>query len=128
MTILGVAVRLGRVQADAGRLQHVAYLLGGGLIGFVALAFPPSWPILAFITAVLLGSALRRARVGSIGMLLTGFGVPWVLLLGAGMIADLTDTAVTGSPQAVYWLAFGAVVLGTGLGLLIAAAIRSPRG
>jgi hypothetical protein len=124
VVLLGLAVRVGRIRATARPLDQLAHMLGGGLIGFMALAFPPAWPVLAFMATVLVGSALRQGRTARVGMLATGFGVPWVLLTGAGIMGDLVDPAVIGSPGTVYWFGFGAIVLGIGLGLLISGAVR----
>ncbi|HEX6655861.1 MAG TPA: hypothetical protein VF153_06585, partial [Candidatus Limnocylindria bacterium] len=74
---LGAAVLLGvavLVAMQGGRLSwwaaRVAYLLGGGITGFLAIAFPIALPPLAYVFAVLVGMAWRDHRLGDIGVML----------------------------------------------------------
>ena len=125
VVMLGIAVRGGHRAGPGRGLAHLAYLLGGGVAGFVALAFPPSWVAVIPVTGVLIATALRDRRVTDVGLLVVGIGVPWVLLLGASIIADATDRAVHGSGHTTGWFLFGAAALVGGLLVTIAGAASS---
>ncbi|HEX2142219.1 MAG TPA: hypothetical protein VHK28_08125 [Candidatus Limnocylindria bacterium] len=124
VTLLGLGVRAGRIRAPERALFHVAYLLGGGVTGFLALAFPPAWPFLAFIAGVLGLKSLRERRLTDFGLMLCGFGAAWTLLLGASMINDISDPAVHGSPGVLTWFLAGSGVLVAGVLVLIRHAAR----
>jgi len=117
--LVAVAARRGMVAAPERALAHVAYLLGGGVAGFTALAFPPAWPLLAAIVGVLVVQAVRSQRVLDIGLLMAGFGSAWTLLLGRAILSDLTDPAVTSTGDVTGWFVFALVTLLAGLALAI---------
>ena len=96
--LLAVAARRGIVKAPEHALVHVAYLLGGGVAGFLAIAFYPAWPVLAAVVGMLVVQAVRSQRILDIGLLMTGFGAAWTLLPGLAILNDLADAAVA-SPQ-----------------------------
>ena len=96
--LLAVAARRGIVKAPEHALVHVAYLLGGGVAGFLAIAFYPAWPVLAAVVGMLVVQAVRSQRILDIGLLMTGFGAAWPLLPGLAILNDLADAAVA-SPQ-----------------------------
>ena len=118
VVILAIAARRGAVAMAERRLGQVAYLLGGGVTGFLALAFYPSWPILAAVVGMLLISASRAGRMLNVGLLVVGFGSAWSLLGGFAVVNDLADPAVT-SPGAVGRFALGVAVLLAGLAISI---------
>lgn len=111
---LGIAAHRGAVAAPERGLAHVAHLLGGGLAGFMAIAFPPAWPLLAAVVGMLVVRAIQWRRILDIGLLMAGFGSAWTLLLGSSIIATMTDPAVH-APDITGWFAFGAAVLVAGL-------------
>jgi hypothetical protein len=117
-----VAMRGGR---EAWWAARVAYLLGGGISGFLAVAFPLALPPLVYVLAILVGMAWRDHRLRDIGVMLVGIGGAVVALLGWNMLIDLSDPAVYGAPDTIGWLLGGAAVLVIGLALLIA--LASPR-
>ena len=117
--LVAVAARRGMVAAPERALAHVAYLLGGGVAGFTALAFPPAWPLLAAVVGVLVIQAVRSQRVLDIGLLMAGFGSAWTLLLGRAILIDLTDPAVTSTGDVTGWFVFALVTLLAGLALAI---------
>jgi hypothetical protein len=117
-----VAMRGGR---EAWWAARVAYLLGGGISGFLAVAFPLALPPLVYVLAILVGMAWRDRRLRDIGVMLIGIGGAVVALLGWNMLIDLSDPAVYGAPDTIGWLLGGAAVLVIGLALLIA--LASPR-
>ena len=120
-----VAMRGGR---EAWWAARVAYLLGGGISGFLAIAFPLALPPLVYVLAILVGMALRDRRLRDIGVMLIGIGGAVVALLGWNMLIDLSDPAVYGAPDTIGWLLGGAAVLVIGLALLITlASPRQPR-
>jgi hypothetical protein len=121
--LLAVAARRGMVAAPERVLAHVAYLLGGGVAGFTALAFPPAWPLLAAIIGVLVLQAVRSRQVLDIGLLMAGFGSAWTLLLGRAILSDLTDPAVTSTQDVAGWFVFGLVALLAGLALAITGSV-----
>ena len=108
-----------RVDGRGHWLGRTAYLLGGGLAGFLALAFPPAWPLLAFDGTLLIGMALRDRRRADVALLMTGFGATWTLLLGLEILNDLLDAAVSGSTDTMAWFLGGSAVLVVGLVVLI---------
>ena len=93
--LLGLAARGGIIAVPERALAHVAYLFGGGVAGFVALAFYPALPVLAAVVGMLAIRAARERRVVDIGLLMVGFGAAWTLLLGRTLLSELTDPAVT---------------------------------
>jgi hypothetical protein len=127
VVLLGIGAHLGHLRAPERTLAHVAHLLGGGISGFLALAFPPAWPVLIPIAGVLLISALRDRRLDDLGLVLTGLGAPWVLLLGTHLIADASDPAVVSTGESLGWFAFGSLVLVAGLAVLVVDAVAGER-
>jgi len=117
--LVAVAARRGMVAVPERALAHVAYLLGGGVAGFTALAFPPAWPLLAAVVGVLVIQAVPSQRVLDIGLLMAGFGSAWTLLLGRAILIDLTDPAVTSTGDVTGWFVFALVTLLAGLALAI---------
>jgi hypothetical protein len=110
---LGAAALRGVIAAPERALAHVAYLLGGGLTGFMALAFPPAWPLLAAVVGMLVIHAFRTQRLLDIGLLTVGFGSAWVLLLGGSIVNVMTDPSVHGSDETGWFvLAIGVLVAG----------------
>jgi hypothetical protein len=118
-----VAMRGGR---EAWWAARVAYLLGGGISGFLAIAFPLALPPLVYVFAILVGMAWRDRRLGDIGVMLIGVGGAIVALLGWNLLIDLSDPAVYGAPDTIGWFLGGAAVLVVGLALLIALASARP--
>lgn len=116
---LGIAAHRGLIAAPERPLAHVAHLLGGGLAGFLALAFWPAWPLLAALVGMLAIQAARTGRIVDIGLLMAGFGGSWTLLGGMATLSDLTDPAVS-SPGAALRFALGIGVLLAGLVVAIA--------
>jgi hypothetical protein len=119
---LGMAARRGVVAAPERALAHVAHLLGGGLTGFMALAFPPAWPVLAAVAGMLAIRAWQTRRMVDIGLLLVGFGSAWTALLGVAVLNVMTDPAVT-SQNVTGWFVFASSVLVAGLVVTVATAI-----
>jgi hypothetical protein len=103
-----------------------AYLLAGSLVGFMAIAAPPAWPVLAFIGFMLGARAVRDGRNTDFGLMGTGFGAAWTLLLGWGILNDLSDPAVYGSPWDVIPFLVGSAILVGGLVVLLLDAARRP--
>jgi hypothetical protein len=93
--LLGLAARRGIIAVRERALAHVAYLFGGGVAGFVALAFLPAWPLLAAVVGMLVIRAAQERRLLDIGLLMVGFGAAWTRLLGHTLLSELTDPAVT---------------------------------
>jgi hypothetical protein len=118
---LGIAARRGVIAAPERALAHVAYLLGGGLTGFMALAFPPAWPLLAAVVGMLVIRAFQMRRILDIGLLTAGFGSAWTLLLGLSKVNAMTDPAVH-SPDVTGWFLFAIGVLVTGVVVTIVGA------
>ena len=54
-----------------------------------------------------------------IGLLVTGIGSAWTLLLGIGVLSAMADPAVVQSPDVIGWFAFGSAVLVAGLAIAI---------
>jgi hypothetical protein len=129
---LGVLVFLGARSVGSNALlpwlaRRLAYLTAGGLIGFLAIGFPPAWPPLAFIGGILAISTVRDRRVHDTALLLAGFGGAWAVLLGWSIRNDLADPSVYGSPETFGWFLFGCGVLGAGLLVLIGQALAERR-
>ena len=122
--LLAVAARRGVVAAPERALVHLAYLLGGGVAGFLALAFYPAWPLLAAVVGMLVVRAHRSQRVLDIGLLMVGFGSAWTLLLGLSILNDLTDPAVTSYGYGERWIVLAVAILMAGLGLSIAGSVE----
>ena len=125
--LLGVAARLGIVAVPQRALVHVAYVLGGAVAGFLALAFYPAWPLLAAVVGMLVVQAVRLRRVLDIGLLMAGFGSAWTLLLGLSIWNDLTDPAVISPQDDTGWFVFAAVILLAGVALAIAESVAPIR-
>lgn len=113
--LLAVAARRGIVKAPEHALIRVAYLLGGGVAGFLALAFYPAWPLLAAVVGVLVVQAVRSHRVLDIGLLMVGFGFAWTWLLGLSILNDLADPAVTSTQDDTGVFVIAALILLAGL-------------
>ena len=124
VVLLGIAARRGVIAAPERALAHVAYLLGGGLSGFTAVAFPPAWPLLAAVVGMLVIRAFQTRRVLDVGLLTVGFGSAWTLLLGLSIVNAMTDPAVH-SPDVTGWFLFAIGALVTGVILTIAGGARS---
>jgi len=127
VVVLGLAAQRGMIGAPEHVLAHVAHLLGGGLAGFLALAFPPAWPLLAAVVGMLAVRAMQTRRIVDIGLLLVGFGSAWTLLLGITMVNVMTDPAVT-SPDVAGWFVFAVGVLVAGLVVTAAGWVKPARG
>jgi hypothetical protein len=117
---LAIAARRGVIAAPQRALAHVAYLLGGGLTGFTALAFPPAWPLLAAVVGMLVVRAFQMQRFLDVGMLTVGFGSAWALLLGSSIVNVMTDPSVHAS-DSTGWFVFAVGVLVAGVVTIIAA-------
>ena len=124
---IAVAAHRGVIAAPERALVHVAYLMGGGVAGFLALAFYPALPVLAAVVGMLVIQALRAGRVIDIGLLLVGLGSTWTLLFGLSILNDLADPAVTSYGYGQGWIVFAALFLLAGLVLTIAGS-RMPIG
>jgi hypothetical protein len=124
--LLGLAGRRGIIAVPERALAYVAYLFGGGVAGFVALAFYPALPLLAAVVGMLVIRAARERRILDIGFLMVGFGAAWTLVLGHTLLIELTDPAVTSTGDdtgvfvaSVLILLAGLVVVGANLVLPI---------
>lgn len=115
---LAVAAHRGLIAVPERPLLHAAYLLGGGVAGFVALAFPPAWPLLAAVVGMLVIQAARMERLLDIGLLVSGFGATWTLLTGLAIINDLSDPAVI-YPEGHPWFPVGIGVLLVGVVVVV---------
>jgi hypothetical protein len=125
--VLAVVITVAiRVDAQQHWLARAAYLVGGGLAGFLPLAFAPAWPVLAFLGTLLIVMALRGRRPVDATLLITGFGAAWTLMLGLAILNDLGDAAVHGSPGDIAWFGGSAAILIAGLLMLLGLAIRNP--
>src|SRR5918999_3111567 len=91
----------------------------GALLGFVTLAWlipvPITWIWASVVGALLAIQYTRQGRLGHLGLLAIGFGLTWVGLLGAAIWNDLTDPAVTGSPETFTFFAVGLAFLSAGI-------------
>lgn len=124
---LGIAARRGVIAAPERGLAHVAHLLGGGLTGFLAIAFPPAWPLLAAVVGMLVIRAFQSRRIPDIGLLLVGSGSAWTLLFGVAVASELTDPAVYApSDTAEFVVAVGILIAGLAV-TLIGSRPRAPR-
>jgi hypothetical protein len=123
---LGIAARRGVIAAPERALAHVAYLLGGGLTGFMAVAFPPAWPLLAAVMGMTVIRAIQARRILDVGLLTVGFGSAWTLLFGSGVLNVLTDPAIYAPGVAVsFVLAIGILVAGLVV-TIVGAAVDAP--
>jgi hypothetical protein len=122
--LLAVAARRGAIAAPERALVHVAYLLGGGVAGFLTLAFYPALPVLAATVGMLVVQAPRAGRVLDIGLLMVGLGSAWTLLFGLSILNDLADPAVTSYGYGQGWIVFAALFLLAGLVLTIASSLK----
>ena len=104
--------------------NRAIYFFAGALIGFMTLAIPPALPVLALIGGYLGIRATHEGRTVDAALMLCGFGAQWTVLLGWGILNDLADPAVQGSPETVAWFLVGAVLLVAGLTTLIGLTIR----
>jgi hypothetical protein len=125
--LLAVAARRGIVKAPEHALVHMAHLLGGGLAGFLAIAFYPAWPLLAAVVGMLVVQAVRSQRVLDIGLLMTGFGAAWTLLLGLRILNDIADPAVISTGDDTGWLVASALILLAGLAVAAANSVLPVR-
>jgi hypothetical protein len=125
--LVGLAARRGIVAAPERALVQVAYLLGGGVAGFVALAFYPAWPVLAAVVGMLVIRAVQTRRSLDIGLLMVGFGSTWTLLRGLAILNDMTDPAVTSTGEEGGGFVLAALILLAGLWVTIAASFRRGR-
>lgn len=123
--LLAFAAHRGVIAAPERALVHVAHLLGGGVAGFLALAFYPALPVLAAIIGMLVIQSLRSGRLLDVGLLVVGLGSAWALLLGLSILNDLADPAVTSYGYDQGWFLFAALVLLSGLVLTVAGS-RAP--
>lgn len=116
---LGLTARRGAMANAERPLLSVAHLLAGGLAGFITIATPPAafaaWPIVG----VLAIRALQAPRKTDAGLVAVGFGGCWIVLLGARMINDALDPAVTSVGNPLPALVVGAAILAAGLGLAV---------
>jgi hypothetical protein len=125
--LLGGAAHRGVIAAPERALAHVAYLLGGGVAGFTALAFYPAWPLLAAVVGMLVIRAVQTRRSLDIGLLMVGFGSAWTLLFGLAILNDITDPAVTSTQDGTSGFLFAAGILLAGLAGLIAGLVVPSR-
>jgi hypothetical protein len=127
VVVLGIAARRGAVAAPERALAHIAHLLGGGLTGFLGIAFPPAWPFLAAVAGMLIIRAFQTRRVRDIGLLMIGFGAAWTLLLGGAVVVQVTDPAVHG-PDLIGWVFFAIGLVAVGLVIALKAERRPQTG
>jgi hypothetical protein len=106
-------------------VDSLLHLLAGGLAGFLAIAFYPAWPMLAAIIGMLIIRAARAGRGSDIGLLVTGLGGVWTLLLGLGIINDSLDPAVVGPDQTIPFTLGAALLI---VGLVMAIGLWRPAG
>lgn len=125
---VGVAARYGLVAAPERKLVHVANLLGGGLTGLTAIAFPPAWPLLAAVVGILVIRAGQTTRIVDVGLLSVGFGFTWSLLAGLAVLNEMTDPAVYYPGGTGGWFVFGAAFLVFGLLLTVGTSVASSLG
>ncbi|HEX2195088.1 MAG TPA: hypothetical protein VHK63_09065 [Candidatus Limnocylindria bacterium] len=117
VALAGIAVRRGLIDVPKDPLQAASHLAAGGLAGFMAIAFPPALPVVLPIIGVLGVLAFSGDRSWLAGLLAAGWGAAWTLLLGWGVINDLADPAVAGSPGQYPALGVAVAILLGGLGL-----------
>ena len=125
--LLGFAAHRGVIAAPERAFAHIAYLLGGGVAAFTALAFYPAWPLLAAVVGMLVAQAVRSHRVLDIGLLMVGFGSAWTVLFGLSILNDLNDPAVTSYGYGQGWIVFAAAIVVAGLAVAIAGSVASGR-
>jgi hypothetical protein len=121
--LFGVAAHRGVIAAPERVLAHVAHLLGGGVAGFLALAFYPAWPLLAAVVGMLVVRAVQTRRILDIGLLMVGFGSAWTLMMGLAFLNDISDPAVTSYGYGQGWILFAALILLAGLAVTIAGSL-----
>lgn len=121
--LVAFAAHRGLIAAPERALVHLAYLLGGGVAGFLAIAFYPAWPLLAAVVGMLVVQAVRSHRVLDIGLLMIGFGAAWTLILGVGILNDLADPAVTSTQNDTGVFVVAAVILLTGVATAVIASV-----
>ena len=130
LAVVGIRARAGSRVARV--IPPVGHVLGGGLIGFISLAFFPAAPVLAAIGGMLAARAVQSSRWTDAALLATGFGTSWTVLFGYRLINDALDPAVSSSRDLAPWFAAGAIVLVGGLVWLMWLVARpervSPRG
>jgi len=100
-------------------LPRLAYLLGGVVAGFLALAFPPALPLLAGVGGMLVIAAAQKRRLIDCGLFLIGFGAAPTLLLGSVGYNAATDPAIH-AWDSTGWFIFAVVVLLAGVVLSLA--------
>lgn len=127
VVLLGIAAHRGVISAPEPMLAHVAHLLGGGVAGFLALAFYPAWPLLAAVVGMLVVRAVQMRRILDIGLLTVGFGSAWTLMKGLAILNDLADPAVISTEDGTGGLVFSALILLAGLGVAIAGSVVPSR-
>jgi uncharacterized membrane protein required for colicin V production len=120
VSLLGIAAHRGVIAAPERVLAHLAHLLGGGVAGFLALAFYPAWPLLAAVVGMLVIRAIQTLRILDIGLLMVGFGSAWTLVMGLAILNDLADPAVISTQDDTGGFVFAALILLAGLGVAIA--------
>lgn len=118
--LLGIAAHRGVIAAPERVLAHLAHLLGGGVAGFLALAFYPAWPLLAAVVGMLVIRAIQTRRILDVGLLMVGFGSAWTLVMGPAILNDLADPAVISTQDDTGGFVFAALILLAGLGVAIA--------
>jgi hypothetical protein len=101
-------------------IPPVTHLLGGGLIGFISLAFYPALPLVSAIAGMLIVRAVRASRWTDAALLAAGFGAAWTALIGYRLVNDALDPAVSTTWDLTPWLVAGATVLMVGLVSLLA--------
>jgi hypothetical protein len=121
-----IGLRVPMASSLANIIPPVTHLLGGGLIGFMSLAFFPALPLVAAIGGMLTVRAIQFSRWTDAALLAVGVGISWTVLLGWRMVTDALDPAVSGADVTVWFLA-GAVVLVGALLLLIAVTVWPER-
>jgi hypothetical protein len=103
----------------------------GALFGFVTLSWvipvPITWLVASAVGALLVIQYTRQGRLAHLGLLAIGFGLTWPALLGAAIWNDLTDPAVSGSPETFPFFGTGLAVLSAGL-VIVALALATRRG
>lgn len=104
----------------AGFIPPGTHLLGGGLIGFISLAFYPALPLVAAIAGMLILRAVQASRWIHAALLATGFGAVWTGLIGYRLVNDALDPAGSTTWDLTPWLVAGATVLMVGLVSLLA--------
>jgi len=93
------------------RVLFLAGLVAGTLLGLAFLLAP-----VTFIPGLVVWAWLisRRPRYLGAAGALVGFGAIWLLLIGQAGLRCATDATCT-QPDVTPWLAFGALILATGV-------------